>query len=98
MTHGLRPEHELTAPSLLTADPPALLREPEELTDPVLRVLLERARAGSRPSERADDHVVCLPIEGGGMRGAVSAGMCVVLEAAGLAGAFDRIYGVSAGR
>lgn len=31
------------------------------------------------------------------MRGAVSAGMCVVLEAAGLVGAFDRIYGVSAG-
>ena len=31
------------------------------------------------------------------MRGAVSAGMCVVLEAAGLVPAFDRIYGVSAG-
>ena len=31
------------------------------------------------------------------MRGAVSAGMCVVLEAAGLVGAFDCIYGVSAG-
>jgi len=96
-THGLRPEHELTEQSLLTANPPALLREPEELTDPVLRILLERARDGSRPGDRADDHVVCLAIEGGGMRGAVSAGMCIVLEAAGLAGAFDRIYGVSAG-
>ena len=31
------------------------------------------------------------------MRGAVSAAMCVVLEAAGLTGAFDRVYGVSAG-
>ena len=31
------------------------------------------------------------------MRGAVSAGMGVVLEAAGLTGEFDRIYGVSAG-
>ena len=31
------------------------------------------------------------------MRGAVSAGMGVVLEAAGLTGAFDRIYGASAG-
>ena len=30
------------------------------------------------------------------MRGAVSAGMCVVLEAAGLVDAFDRIYAVSA--
>ena len=40
---------------------------------------------------------MCLAIEGGGMRGAVSAGMCLVLEAAGVVGAFDRIYGVSAG-
>jgi predicted acylesterase/phospholipase RssA len=40
---------------------------------------------------------VCLAIEGGGLRGAVTAGMCVVLEAAGLVSAFDRIYGVSAG-
>lgn len=31
------------------------------------------------------------------MRGAVSAGMCVVLEALGLVSGFDRIYGVSAG-
>lgn len=31
------------------------------------------------------------------MRGAVSAGMCVMLEAMGLVSAFDRIYGVSAG-
>ena len=31
------------------------------------------------------------------MRGAVSAGMCVVLEAAGVVDAFDRVYGVSAG-
>jgi hypothetical protein len=31
------------------------------------------------------------------MRGAVSPGLCLVLEAAGLVGAFDRIYGVSAG-
>jgi predicted acylesterase/phospholipase RssA len=46
---------------------------------------------------RADDHLVRLAIEGGGMRDAVSAGMCVVLEAAGLVAAFDRIYGVSAG-
>ncbi|MGZ4276184.1 MAG: patatin-like phospholipase family protein [Solirubrobacteraceae bacterium] len=64
---------------------------------PVLRVILDRARTGSRPGRRDDDHVVCLAVEGGGMRGAVSAGMCVELEAAGLTGAFDRVYGVSAG-
>ena len=70
---------------------------PRTLASPVLRIILQRARAGSRPRERDDEHVVCLAIEGGGMRGAVTAGMCVLLEAAGLTAAFDRIYGVSAG-
>ena len=65
--------------------------------DPVLRIMIDRARTGSRPLGRSDPYRVCLAIEGGGMRGAVSAGMCVVLEAAGLVPAFDRIYGVSAG-
>ncbi len=74
-----------------------LLRDADTAPSPVLRVVLQRARAGSRPRERDDTHVVCLAIEGGGMRGAVSAGMGVVLEAAGLTAAFDRIYGVSAG-
>ncbi|HJS95144.1 MAG TPA: patatin-like phospholipase family protein [Solirubrobacteraceae bacterium] len=60
-------------------------------------MILERACGASRPGQRADGHMVCLAIEGGGMRGAVSAGMCVILEAAGLIDAFDRIYGVSAG-
>jgi predicted patatin/cPLA2 family phospholipase len=64
---------------------------------PVLRVLLERARVDSRVGQREDKHTLCLAIEGGGMRGAVTAGMCFVLEAAGLTGAFDRVYGVSAG-
>ncbi|MGZ6693229.1 MAG: patatin-like phospholipase family protein [Solirubrobacteraceae bacterium] len=41
--------------------------------------------------------MLALAVEGGGMRGAVSSGMCVVLEAAGLLPAFDRIYGTSAG-
>jgi predicted patatin/cPLA2 family phospholipase len=40
---------------------------------------------------------VCLAVEGGGMRGAVPAGMCLALERAGLIGAFDRIYGCSSG-
>jgi predicted patatin/cPLA2 family phospholipase len=85
------------AGALVAADPASLLLAPEEAADPVLRILLDRARAGSRPLARSDPHQVCLAIEGGGMRGAVSAGMCVVLEAAGLISAFDRIYGVSAG-
>lgn len=66
-------------------------------TDPVLDLILRRARAGSVPGRRDDGHVVALAIEGGGMRGIVPAGMCAVLESAGLTGAFDRIYGCSAG-
>ena len=69
----------------------------EPARDPVLDVILRRARAGSVPGRRSDGHVVSLAIEGGGMRGIVSAGMCAVLESAGLIPAFDRIYGCSAG-
>jgi predicted patatin/cPLA2 family phospholipase len=65
--------------------------------DPVLSVILRRAATGSVPGQRTDGHVVSLAIEGGGMRGVVSAGMTAVLEAAGLVPAFDRIYGCSAG-
>jgi predicted patatin/cPLA2 family phospholipase len=71
------------------------MRDPAE--DPVLDVILGRARSGSVPGRRDDGHVVSLAIEGGGMRGIVSAGMSAVLESAGLIPAFDRIYGCSAG-
>ena len=73
------------------------LRAPEQVSHAVLRVMLERIVSGSAPGRRSDPHVLCLAVEGGGMRGAVSAGMCVVLEAAGVVDAFDRVYGVSAG-
>ena len=82
---------------LVGGDLGPLLRGPGDTTDAVLRVILDRVARGSRPGARDDDHVICLAVEGGGMRGAVSAGMCVVLEAAGAVPAFDRIYGVSAG-
>jgi predicted patatin/cPLA2 family phospholipase len=97
MTPRETPEHDALPAALSTADPAALLLAPEDVDSPVLRLVIERAHTGSRPRARGDDHVVCLAVEGGGMRGAVSAGMCVVLEAAGLMCAFDRIYGVSAG-
>ena len=70
------------------------LMSPEEAEDPVLALLLARARGGG---PGGDPHVLCLAIEGGGMRGGVAAGMCTVLEATGLAACFDRIYGCSAG-
>lgn len=63
----------------------------------VLRILRERAGSGSRPGHRADDYRVALSIEGGGMRGTVSAGMALALHELGLVYAFDAVYGSSAG-
>lgn len=65
--------------------------------DPVLRLSVARAAAGSRPESRRDGARLALAIEGGGMAGAVSAGMCVALEFLGLVESFDAIYGSSAG-
>jgi predicted patatin/cPLA2 family phospholipase len=63
----------------------------------VVRVLGERARAGSMPGERDDGFRVALAIEGGGMRGTISAGMALALDELGLVPAFDAVYGASAG-
>ena len=63
----------------------------------MLQVLDERVRAGSKPGERADEFRVALSIEGGGMRGTVSAGMALALHELGLVPAFDAVYGSSAG-
>ena len=63
----------------------------------VLRVLGERLRAGSRPGDRTDGLRIVLAIEGGGMRGTVSAGMALALHELGLVPAFDAVYGASAG-
>jgi predicted patatin/cPLA2 family phospholipase len=65
--------------------------------DPLFGLLLERAAAHSRPRRRTDPHLVALVVEGGGMRGALTAGMCLVLEAAGLMSCVDRVYGCSSG-
>ena len=63
----------------------------------VLRVIEERARSGSRPGHREDGFRIALAIEGGGMRGTVSAGMALALHERGLVSAFDAVYGASAG-
>lgn len=65
--------------------------------DPVLRLLVARAVSGSRPGRRSDGARVALAIEGGGMAGSVSAGMCAALESLGLVESFDVIYGSSSG-
>jgi predicted patatin/cPLA2 family phospholipase len=63
----------------------------------VLRVLRSRAAAASLPQERRDGLRVALAIEGGGMRGTISAGMALALDELGLVAAFDAVYGASAG-
>ena len=63
----------------------------------VLKLIGERARTGSQPGHRADEHRIVLSVEGGGMRGTVSAGMALALHELGLVSAFDAVYGSSAG-
>lgn len=64
---------------------------------PVLQMLHERVRAGSKPGQRQDAYKIGLAIEGGGMRGAVSAGAAAAINLLGLSDAFDSVYGSSAG-
>lgn len=64
---------------------------------PVALVLRERAERGSQPGDRDDPHRLALVLEGGGMRGVVSAGMAAALERLGLRPCFDLVVGSSAG-
>ena len=64
---------------------------------PVAAVLRERAAGRSAPGARDDPHRVALVLEGGGMRGVVSAGMTAALERLGLTRCFDLVVGASAG-
>jgi predicted patatin/cPLA2 family phospholipase len=60
-------------------------------------IIRERKQTGSRRGFRTDPHHLALVIEGGGMRGVVSAGMVAALEARNLTNCFDSIHGSSAG-
>jgi 1-acyl-sn-glycerol-3-phosphate acyltransferase len=86
---------------MLTLDSTAARRIADDVAtgaqDVVWQLMISRAQAGSFPGERTDGLRLALVIEGGGMAGAVSAGMCTALESLGLIGSFDVIYGVSAG-
>lgn len=67
---------------------------------PVLEELRARRKSGSTPGGRRDanDPVkVGLAVEGGGMRGVISAAMLCALEDLGMASAFDAVYGCSSG-
>jgi predicted patatin/cPLA2 family phospholipase len=63
----------------------------------VLRAVADRVRAGSQPGARDDGLRIALAIEGGAMRGIISAGMALALAELGLVPAFDAVYGASAG-
>jgi predicted patatin/cPLA2 family phospholipase len=79
---------------------PLTLRMENDLTPDIHKVaqlLLERKSKNSKPLARTDGRKVALAIEGGGMRGVVSAGMVAALEELGLLDSFDVIYGSSAG-
>ena len=63
----------------------------------MLALVRERATRGSRPEARTDGQRLALVLEGGGMRGVVSAGMASALERRRLLDCFDLVVGTSAG-
>lgn len=64
---------------------------------PVLEIMRARRDSGSLPGQRVDGATVALAIEGGGMRGVVSAAMLSQLEDYGFKNTFDVVYGCSSG-
>lgn len=78
-------------------------QEPESEHNPlnheVIKLIEKRVKSGSKPGARGphDDAILALSMEGGGMRGSVSAGMASAIAVLGLSDAFDTIYGSSAG-
>jgi predicted patatin/cPLA2 family phospholipase len=60
-------------------------------------LLARRLTKGSEPGRRDDNATLALVIEGGCMRGVISAGMVTALGALGLKRAFDLVVGTSAG-
>jgi len=66
-------------------------------TEDVFEALHRRRKEGSKPNARADGLKIGLVVEGGGMRGVISAGACGALLESGYAECFDAAYGSSAG-
>ena len=64
---------------------------------PVLEALRRRRDRGHTAAHPADDLRIGLAVEGGGIRGVVSAAMLCALEDLGLSQAFDAVYATSAG-
>jgi predicted patatin/cPLA2 family phospholipase len=69
----------------------------DQRSHPVIEALYRRREEGSRPGARTDGRRIALVIEGGGMRGVVSAGMAAAIEQLGLTESIDEVHGASAG-
>ena len=76
---------------------PTITMDEDLRSHPVAELIRRRRQQGSRPGERSDGRRVALVIEGGGMRGVVSAGMTSAIEQLGLRDTFDEVHGSSAG-
>ncbi|MEA2347006.1 MAG: hypothetical protein QOG62_793 [Thermoleophilaceae bacterium] len=88
---------ESAGPRLGATLSPQGLKPPGDCDRPLERFIVERALAGTAPGAHGDGRTIALVIEGGGMGGSVSAGMCLVLEALGLVNAFDMVVACSSG-
>eukprot|EP00586_Coscinodiscus_wailesii_P023033 CAMPEP_0172504948 /NCGR_PEP_ID=MMETSP1066-20121228/182428_1 /TAXON_ID=671091 /ORGANISM="Coscinodiscus wailesii, Strain CCMP2513" /LENGTH=733 /DNA_ID=CAMNT_0013281357 /DNA_START=41 /DNA_END=2242 /DNA_ORIENTATION=+ len=95
--HSLK-DLDISLPSP-TTEAASLNATSPSLSHPVLSLLRNRTSSKSVPSRRhpRDRSHLALSIEGGGMRGAVSAGMSAAIALLGLTDGFDSIYGSSAG-
>lgn len=68
-----------------------------DVEHPVLQVLRQRSQEQSLPGRRNDSAKVGLAVEGGGMRGVVSASMLTAIDDLGFYNCFDQIYACSSG-
>jgi predicted patatin/cPLA2 family phospholipase len=75
----------------------ATVMNEDQRSHPVVEAIRRRRAEGSRPGQRSDGRRIALVIEGGGMRGVVSAGMAAAIEQLGMRDAFDEVHGASAG-
>jgi predicted patatin/cPLA2 family phospholipase len=63
----------------------------------VVDLMRERRRRGANPKAEDDGRKLALIVEGGGMRGTLSAGALVALNVLGFRPVFDEVYATSAG-
>jgi predicted acylesterase/phospholipase RssA len=67
------------------------------LSHGVIELMVRRFKERTTPQNRTDDSTLAIAIEGGGMRGAVAAGMAAAIYSLGFIDSIDVIYGSSAG-